>query len=564
MLTKLTISNFKRFGEKVEIDLSKVVVFVGPNNSGKTTALQALALWDFGLKKWLSKRGEKPGSGETPGVTINYRDLTFLPIPTAKELWNDLHVRRVNKSSGRQSMSNLLITIGVSGIDNGREWSCELQFDYANQESFYCKPISSSEGVPRLLKFSFLPPMSGLAAVEPKWESGRVNVLIGEGQTAQVLRNLCYEIFSREDKSGWNDLNSAIKEFFPVALCEPRSIIERGEITMRYVENATEFDLTSSGRGLQQILLLLCQIYRNPNSVLLFDEPDAHLEILRQKQAYSKLSSIAQKHGSQIVIASHSEVILNEAASQDTVVAFIGTPHTLHGRSSQLLKSLSEIGWQDYLLAERNGWVLYMEDYTDIAILKAFAEQLNHPVAEILETVFSKAVSTNVPNKARDHFFGLREAHPTLRGIAIFDRLSKQLHEDSPLIELEWRRREIENYLCYPETLLNYATSAMEDDLFGRAESKVRQGIMEDEIRKTSEALRRLRRIEPWSADCKVTEDFLEPLFESYFLRLNLPILLRKGGYSKLVSYVPVEAIDSEIIEKLDRILLVANPSFNQ
>lgn len=48
MLTKLTIRNFKRFGE-VEIELGSPVVFVGPNNSGKTSALQALALWDIGL-----------------------------------------------------------------------------------------------------------------------------------------------------------------------------------------------------------------------------------------------------------------------------------------------------------------------------------------------------------------------------------------------------------------------------------------------------------------------------------------------------------------------------------
>jgi len=41
MLTQLTIRNFKRFNEVV-IELGNPVVFIGPNNSGKTTALQAL------------------------------------------------------------------------------------------------------------------------------------------------------------------------------------------------------------------------------------------------------------------------------------------------------------------------------------------------------------------------------------------------------------------------------------------------------------------------------------------------------------------------------------------
>ena len=58
MLTKLTIHNFKRFGE-VEIELGNPVVFIGPNNSGKTSAMQALALWDLGFKRWNEKRSGK-------------------------------------------------------------------------------------------------------------------------------------------------------------------------------------------------------------------------------------------------------------------------------------------------------------------------------------------------------------------------------------------------------------------------------------------------------------------------------------------------------------------------
>ena len=40
MLTKLTIRNFKQFQDTKEIELGNSVVFIGPNNSGKTTAVQ--------------------------------------------------------------------------------------------------------------------------------------------------------------------------------------------------------------------------------------------------------------------------------------------------------------------------------------------------------------------------------------------------------------------------------------------------------------------------------------------------------------------------------------------
>ena len=78
MITKLSIRNFKRFGE-IEIDLDNPVVFVGPNNSGKTSALQALALWQVGINRWNEKRKGKGTPEKRSGVTINRRDLVAVP-----------------------------------------------------------------------------------------------------------------------------------------------------------------------------------------------------------------------------------------------------------------------------------------------------------------------------------------------------------------------------------------------------------------------------------------------------------------------------------------------------
>ena len=54
MLTRLQIKNFKMLTD-CEIELGDSVVFIGPNNSGKSTALQAIALWNIGVKKWAEK-----------------------------------------------------------------------------------------------------------------------------------------------------------------------------------------------------------------------------------------------------------------------------------------------------------------------------------------------------------------------------------------------------------------------------------------------------------------------------------------------------------------------------
>ena len=191
--------------------------------------------------------------------------------------------------------------------------------------------------------------------------------LIGEGQTAQVLRNLCWQLFSREDKSAWKQLVGHIKRLFHICLFEPQYIKERSELSLGYKESSgVELDLSSSGRGCQQVLLLLCYMLANPGAVLLLDEPDAHLEILRQRDVYNLITEIAAEQGSQIIAASHSEVILQEAAERDVVIAFVGRPHRIDTRSrAQVRKALESIHMADYYLAEQKGWMLYVEGSTD-------------------------------------------------------------------------------------------------------------------------------------------------------------------------------------------------------
>lgn len=320
MITRFHISNFKRL-ETTELELGSAAVFIGPNNSGKTTALQAMALWDIGWKRWAEKR-DKSSPTERKGVTINRRDLYSIPVPGAKLLWKDLHTHEIDRASGTPKTSNVYITLTAEGVHEDRPWICTLEFYYANEESFYCRLKDSTDGrIPEAVRrhnVVFLPPMSGLAEREHRKETGEISVLIGEGQTAQVLRNLCWQLFSREDKGAWRELVWRIESLFHITLQDPTYIKERAELSLTYKEKSgVELDLSSSGRGCQQVLLLLSYMLANPGAVLLLDEPDAHLEILRQRDVYNLLTEIAATNGSQIIAASHSEVVLQEAAERD-------------------------------------------------------------------------------------------------------------------------------------------------------------------------------------------------------------------------------------------------------
>ena len=563
MLTKLTIQNFKLFDE-AEIELGERVVFVGPNNAGKTSALQALALWNYGVRRWVAKRGAGNVPNERAGVTINRRDLIGLPVPTANLLWRDLHVREGYRDAGKAKTRNVLISIAVEGLDNGQPWIADLEFDYANEESFYCRSRLTADGVRKEvpiaaaeMRVAYLPPMSGLAANETRLDEGAIGVRIGEGRTAEVLRNLCWQAQQRSADS-WARVVARMHALFGVALDDPEYIKERGEIVMTFrTSRGIRLDLSSCGRGQQQTLLLLAHMAANPGAVLLLDEPDAHLEILRQRQIYDVLTETALETRSQIVAASHSEVILNEAAGRDVVVAFVGKPHRIDDRGSQVAKALKEIGFEQYLQAQETGWVLYLEGSTDLAILRAFAAKLDHPVRTVLDRPFVHYVA-NQPGQARHHFYGLREAVPALLGIALYDRLDISLQSDPTLVQRMWKCREIENYLCQRKTLLAWA-EAQGNNQAGAIFSALWHDAMQEAIVEVTAALDTLGKPEPWSADVKASDDFLQPLFQKFYSKLGLPNVMRKTDYHTLAPYVDAASIDAEVRDVLDEIHRVSD-----
>ena len=568
MLTKLTVRNFKRLKE-VDIELGSPVVFVGPNNSGKTSAMQALALWDLGVRHWNEKYSGRETFTKGRGVAVNRRDLLTTPVPSARLLWHNRKTHYCSTGGKSQNSERVYIEITVEGITSDKKWKCGLEFDYANTESFYSRPLQTRlngaiEQIPmpmevQSVRVAYLPPMSGIATVETRLESGAVNVRIGEGRTAEVLRNLCFSI-CQKDMRLWNSLVDRIKILFGCTLHEPQYIPQRGEISMSYAESGIRLDLSSSGRGLQQTLFLLAYMYCNPNSVILLDEPDAHLEILRQRQTYRLISAVASDQGNQIITATHSEVLLNEAVDHDTVISFHRTPHRIEDLGSHRLASVRYIGFEDFIQADQTRWVLYLEGPTDLSILQEFANILDHTDAqEALQRPFVHYVG-NQQIKGTNHFHGLKEALHELRGVALFDRKEIKAIDGDFLKYLSWERREIENYFCSQQCLEAFAESSEETSGSGFSSSarEHRLNVMRESIQVVESAMNTLGKGSPWDTGAKVSDDFLTPLFNLYFKKLRLPNLMKKNNFNKLVRHMPVDEISPEVTEKLDVIARVA------
>lgn len=558
VLTKFKARNFKRF-EEFEVELGDVVVFIGPNNGGKSSALQALLLWNAGLGIWAAER--KQNAEKRPGVTIPRLGLTQVPVSDAKHLWQNLRVRNVSKNGdGKQHTDNILIELLVSGETGGKTWNCGLEFDYANPESFYCRPLNTPTGrmsVPEEAKqeqINLLPPLSGILTDEPELQPGRVSVLLGEGRSGEVLRNLCLAAYQNGEE-GWERVEKGVRDIFGVRIHKPQRDPARGIINLNYSESGVEFPLTSAGSGLKQVLLLLSYMEGNPGSTLLLDEPDAHLEVLKQRQVYGVLADIAQRSRSQIIIASHSEVVMQEAMDRDVLIGFLGSPRRIddRGAGSQISKSLKDIRAEDYYQAERKGHVLYLEGSTDLQFLRGFARLTNHPAQSFLSDPFVHYVA-NQPNKALTHYHGLKHASPRLKAFALFDRLDRPLPDGFHIPHHLWQRRETENYLPLPDVIYRYAQQGNQDDLIERAVIKENTEVMKAVVSEVETANRTLRR-DPWGAETKVSDDTLDSIFANYFDRLKRSNRMQKTDYHVLVGFMNRSEVPQEVIDTLDKMV---------
>ena len=322
LLQYLQIRNFKCFGDVQRIDLDHPAVLIGPNNCGKTTVLQAIALWSQAVKTWYDSKGSAPPKKRT-ATALNRLNLVSVPVQRTRYFWHNTRVR-----AGRSTI-RMEITLGM--LHERQVVPVTMAFRSQGDELIYCTPDNATLARPGLieaaahLNVELLYPMSGLEIEEPILQPGRIDVLLGQGQTAQVLRNLCLLVY-KNSAEDWQRIVDWIDRLFAVELGEPTET-PLGTIYLGYRQEEVkeELGISLAGRGLQQMLLILAYLFSHRRSILLIDEPDAHLEILRQRQVYVLLRDMAAANGSQVILVTHSEVIMDEAQEENLTLLLDGS-----------------------------------------------------------------------------------------------------------------------------------------------------------------------------------------------------------------------------------------------
>lgn len=576
-ITNITIKNFKSFGE-TSFELDKVNILIGPNNSGKSSILQALWLWNLGFIEAIEQKKK------STGINIGISKLYGLNIRKSEEIFKNLFVIKNRK--------NIKIEIALSGnyiVENiVKDWSVCCEFYFSNtQEAVYCK-IQNKDSLDndlvnylKNIKMVYSHPMTAINLEELVLDATSVNRRITEGKNGEIIRNLCFQLFTENPKK-WEELCELVKKSFFVELANPENV--RGVLEINYKKtglgSTKPFNFSSLGRGCTQYILLLLIIFSNENSLILLDEPDAHLEILKQQEIYNTISNLAANSNSQLIIATHSEAVMTKAID-DNIIGVWGdhTHNILDSKNRSYFKNiLSKYSIDKYYLAERYAHCVYLEGETDWNILLEFAKILGQKDEKYLKFVedanFSRInvifCGDDVVGKIIGEFKSIQEVlnntqQIKLKGIAIIDNnenLDKKFDSEIPEI-LIWDQREVENYFFFEETLLNYADNLDKTgDLFLLGLKEKMQEAIQNNFSPVE--------LEKWRNDnlqnIKASE-YLDNIFN--YLVDKYPQykneVIGKGSknikkyYYELVKFMPPEKISPEIKEKIDKIIVTIN-----
>jgi hypothetical protein len=488
MITQLTLRNFKSVGEQI-YDFTQFDLLVGRNNSGKSTVLQALAIWQFCVDEF--HRSKRSGS---KGIQVVLPNFTALPVPEFNLLWKDRTDRQWPSINGKKKQEYILINIRVEWRrTTGEADSFGVDLRYHSPQTIYAIPTDgwtkfrACEQQGDLPLIAYVPPFSGLEPTEKWLDVSPLRQQVGKGQPGSVLRNLLLRVcpYPPRGQDGritkgytppaeWQELAGIIERWFSVKIHEPKYDSAKDVyITVEYHQKGKDYDIISGGSGFHQILTLLAFLYGYKPTTILLDEPDAHLHVNLQREILDFFKLKSAKMKTQFLIATHAEEFARGVDASQIVSLLSMVPKRIQ-TTPEVLRAMAEVSNEEITRLMTSPYILYVEGESDERILRAWADQCAARAA--MDKICFKSMGgggkKNMKTKADEHFAALKQIIPEVSRLMLFDydESNRAFHPKPDNLSLtEWKRKNIENYLLVPDAWRRAALRQMdygEDELF--------------------------------------------------------------------------------------------------
>jgi len=414
-IKKFNIKNFKSFKDVTFHFNADVNILTGRNNTGKTTVLEALALWHecFGKLLQKAKRNEnKYGykSGDwILGLTHNlfiFNEINNVRTPNIEDIFYQ-----------RNSKSDIILSALISNKENTNELEIPFiittstinydislynytKFDYQKFNIFFKR-------FPEPIGKYYASPVTSISQSEDFVTVPQIKDAILNRKSSNILRNQLYRLlkfpldYYIEDFI--NYLSQTIGQNIELLV---RSDIQKDKkvvINFKFSKDVVEKDIALVGSGTLQIIEILLNLFQpietfnnlhfyeqneiiKDFNIVLLDEPDSHIHREIQKKLTELLTKFSKTN--QIFISTHNESLIRSASynhlfhldgkkeaeikSIEKIDIAKNIPHfkgIYPAQINSIIKSLGDISGLDFVNAIESQKLIFVEGEEDAKIL---------------------------------------------------------------------------------------------------------------------------------------------------------------------------------------------------
>lgn len=302
-LSRIIIKNFKKI-QSLDLNLQKINYLVGGNNSGKSSALQAIHTAVTAAQSQIENGDLR---------VIAEEQLRYSPTGDFILLGHNRPLE--NPADGRRAKIEFY---GTNDAGSDATYSIQL-YKGRNNKNVGIIRTGSVLGFGNVITQSippftvYVPGLAGIPHYEEFKNEGVLLRKVAGGEANLVLRNVLLMIKNRDEIAALLEL---VRKVFPeislqIDFRDDRDQFIDVQISTNKGRTFKPIDMVGTG-VLQAIQLFAYAIFFKPK-ILLLDEPDSHLHPSNQSLLISAFEVLAEETDTKILLATHSRHLINSA-----------------------------------------------------------------------------------------------------------------------------------------------------------------------------------------------------------------------------------------------------------
>ncbi len=335
-IERVTIRRFKRL-EEVTVPLADSTVFVGANNSGKSSVLQAI---HFAVAVAQTSRlvGGVNWAGDKYQLSFSPAQLLYSPVADVMSLASG---GSLAEDANRRIEVTLTDEAGATctvALRRGRNRNIQVSIE-GKALGERLQDLSAPFSV-------YAPGLAGVPREEHYISPGVLRRAIARGDANLVLRNVLYQL--SRNSNAWSQFHDDLRALFP----EISLSVSFNEETDEHITAMATFGgesplpLDATGTAVLQASQILSYVTLFKPELLILDEPDSHLHPNNQRALCSLIFELSQSRGFQAVISTHSRHVLDAMRGRGSLI-WLSKGSVVENTEHEATKMLLDIGALD-------------------------------------------------------------------------------------------------------------------------------------------------------------------------------------------------------------------------